>query len=117
MKKIVLVIFCAISIGLNAQKKAVSPAKPLPPVSDKMMENAVIYEVNVRQYSPEGTFNAFVKDIPQLKKLGVKILWIMPIHPIGIEKRKEGLGSYYAVKEYRGINPEFGNLKDFKNLE
>ena len=116
MKKIVLLIICAVSIGLNAQKKAIPPAQPLPPVSDKIMENAVIYEVNVRQYSPEGTFNAFAKDIPQLKRLGVKILWIMPIHPIGIEKRKEGLGSYYAVKDYRGINPEFGNLKDFKNL-
>lgn len=115
MKKTILVTLCIISLGAVAQKK-VSNSKSLPAVSDNMMENAVIYEANIRQYSSEGTFNAFVKDIPQLKKLGVKILWIMPIHPIGVEKRKEGLGSYYSVKDYKGVNAEFGNLQDFKNL-
>ena len=107
---------CVISLAAFAQKKASSNTKILPPFSDNSKANAVIYEVNIRQYSPEGTFNAFAKDLPQLKKLGVKILWIMPIHPIGIENRKEGLGSYYSVKDYRGINPEFGNLQDFENL-
>jgi len=116
MKKIILLALSAVAFGVNAQNKTTTKAKALPPVSDKMMENAVIYEANIRQYSPEGTFNAFAKDIPQLKKLGVKILWIMPIHPIGVEKRKEGLGSYYSVKDYKGVNPEFGNLADFKNL-
>jgi glycosidase len=116
MKKIILLALCAFTLGLNAQKNTALKTKPLAPVSNKMMENAVIYEANIRQYSPEGTFNAFAKDIPQLKKLGVKILWIMPIHPIGIEKRKEGLGSYYSVKDYKGVNPEFGNLEDFKAL-
>ncbi|RAR74081.1 alpha-amylase family glycosyl hydrolase [Flavobacterium aciduliphilum] len=116
MKKIILVALCVASMGINAQKQTVTKEIALPPVSDKMMENAVIYEANIRQYSPEGTFNAFAKDIPQLKKLGVKILWIMPVHPIGVERRKEGLGSYYSVKDYRGINPEFGTLSDFKNL-
>ena len=116
MKNIILLALCAVTLGVNAQKKAATKANTLPPVSDKMMENAVIYEANIRQYSSEGTFNAFAKDLPQLKKLGVKILWIMPIHPIGVEKRKEGLGSYYSVKDYRGVNPEFGNLQDFKNL-
>ncbi len=115
MKKTILVTLCIISLSAIAQKK-VSNSKSLPAVSDNMMENAVIYEANIRQYSTEGTFNAFAKDIPQLKKLGVKILWIMPIHPIGVEKRKEGLGSYYSVKDYRGVNDEFGNLQDFKNL-
>ena len=112
MKKILLLTCILTMSGFSQTKK---PAQ-LPPVSDKMMENAVIYEANIRQYSPEGTFNAFAKDIPQLKKLGVKILWVMPIHPIGIENRKEGLGSYYAVKDYRGVNQEFGTLEDFKNL-
>jgi glycosidase len=116
MNKIILTVLCAITLGVNAQKKPITKPIVLAPVSDKMMENAVIYEANIRQYSPEGTFNAFAKDIPQLKKLGVKILWIMPIHPIGEVRRKEGLGSYYSVKDYRGINPEFGNLQDFKNL-
>jgi alpha-amylase len=90
--------------------------KSLPAVTDAMMENAVIYEANIRQYSPEGTLNAFTTAIPELKKLGVKILWLMPVFPIGLEKRKEGLGSYYAVKDYKAINPEFGNLDDYKKL-
>jgi len=85
-------------------------------------KNAVIYEVNIRQYTPEGTFKAFEANLPRLKELGVDILWIMPINPIGVKDRKvpEGsktsLGSYYSVKDYKGINPEFGNEADFKTL-
>ncbi len=79
-------------------------------------KNANIYEVNVRQYTSEGTFNAFAKEMPRLKKMGVDILWIMPIHPIGEINRKGKLGSYYAVKDYQKVNPEFGTLDDFKSL-
>lgn len=79
-------------------------------------KNSVLYEVNIRQYTPEGTFKAFEAHLPRLKELGVDILWIMPIHPISVKNRKGSLGSYYAVKDYRGINPEFGSLEDFKNL-
>ncbi|MGV0922969.1 alpha-amylase family glycosyl hydrolase [Empedobacter tilapiae] len=86
------------------------------PFTADMAETSVIYEVNVRQFSPEGTFTGVTKEISNIKKLGVKILWIMPIYPIGEEKRKEGLGSYYSIKDYRGINPEFGNAEDFKKL-
>ena len=86
------------------------------PFTADMAETSVIYEVNVRQFSPEGTFAAVTKEISNIKKLGVKILWIMPIYPIGEENRKEGLGSYYSIKDYRGINPEFGNAEDFKKL-
>lgn len=82
----------------------------------KWAENAVLYEVNVRQYSEEGTFNAFKDELPRLKELGVDILWFMPIHPIGEKERKGTLGSYYAVKDYTGINPEFGTTEDFKLL-
>jgi len=78
--------------------------------------NAVIYEVNVRQYTQEGTFKAFQQHLPRLKELGVDILWLMPIHPIGELNRKGVLGSYYAVKDYTGVNPEFGTLDDFKAL-
>lgn len=78
--------------------------------------NATLYEVNLRQYSREGTFNAFAKDLPRLKKMGVDIIWLMPIHPIGKEKRKGTLGSYYAVADYKGVNPEFGTLADLKRL-
>lgn len=75
-----------------------------------------IYEVNVRQYSQEGTFNAFAKDLPRLKDMGVQVLWFMPITPIAKEKMKGSMGSYYACSDYTAINPEFGTLEDFKNL-
>ncbi len=107
--------------------------KEIAAVSSEMMESAVIYEANIRQYSPEGTFNAFTKDIPQLKQLGVKIIWLMPIFPISETKRKatggdfaslieneterkKMLGSYYAVSDFRKVNPEFGTIEDFRTL-
>ncbi|KOH43951.1 alpha-amylase family glycosyl hydrolase [Sunxiuqinia dokdonensis] len=80
------------------------------------LNDAVLYEVNIRQYTPEGTFKAFAEHLPRLKDLGVDILWIMPIHPISEEKRKGRLGSYYAVQDYKGINPEFGTMEDFQKL-
>ena len=86
------------------------------PYTHDKAENAVIYEANIRQYSPEGTFEAFTKHIPKLKELGVKVLWVMPVYPIGEKNRKEGLGSYYSIRDYRGINPEFGTKEDFKKL-
>jgi 1,4-alpha-glucan branching enzyme len=79
-------------------------------------KNAVIYEVNVRQYTPEGTFKAFEQHLPRLKAMGVDILWLMPVNPVGIKNRKGTLGSYYSVKDYLGINPEYGTLDDFKAL-
>ncbi|GAB5409320.1 MAG: hypothetical protein BalsKO_16850 [Balneolaceae bacterium] len=79
-------------------------------------KNANIYEVNIRQYSPEGTFNAFKEDLPRLKEMGVKILWLMPIQPIGELNRKGTKGSYYSVKDYKAVNPEFGTEEDFKAL-
>src|SRR5690554_5712338 len=79
-------------------------------------KSANIYEVNVRQYSEEGTFNAFRKDLPRLQEMGVDILWLMPIHPIGEKNRKGTLGSYYSVADYKGINPNFGTEEDFQAL-
>jgi glycosidase len=78
--------------------------------------NSNIYEVNIRQYSAEGSFNAFTATLPRLKDMGVEILWIMPIHPIGKINRKGTLGSYYSIADFKGINPEFGTAADFKNL-
>ncbi|HVX25561.1 MAG TPA: alpha-amylase family glycosyl hydrolase [Parafilimonas sp.] len=79
--------------------------------------NAVnVYEVNIRQYTYEGTFAAFAKHIPRLKEMGVKILWLMPITPISLQERQGTLGSYYACSDYVSINPEFGTLDDFKAL-
>lgn len=107
--------------------------KEITPVSAEMMESAVIYEANIRQYSEEGSFDAFTKDIPQLKELGVKVIWLMPIFPISEtkrkatgdqfvsdiedeEERKKYLGSYYAVSDFTKINPEFGTIEDFREL-
>jgi len=73
-----------------------------------------IYEVNVRQYTPEGTFKAFEASLPRLKQMGVDILWFMPVTPISKTDRKGTLGSYYAVADYKTVNPEFGNMDDFK---
>jgi glycosidase len=79
-------------------------------------QNATIYEINVRQFSKDGTFAQVTKQLPRLKSMGVDILWLMPIHPIGVKNRKGSLGSYYAVQDYKAVNREFGDLNDFKTL-
>ncbi|MEL6812281.1 MAG: alpha-amylase family glycosyl hydrolase [Bacteroidota bacterium] len=106
---------------------------PIAALEDSSLENAVIYEANIRQYSPEGTFDAFTKDIPKLKDLGVKIIWLMPVHPISMvkrkaendssvediddpEERKKYLGSYYSIADYGAVNPDHGNMEDFAEL-
>ena len=89
---------------------------PFLPINEEIISKAVLYEANIRQYSVEGSFNAFAEDLPKLKKMGVKIIWLMPINPISTTKSKGPLGSYYAVSNYTKVNPEFGTLKDFKSL-
>lgn len=79
-------------------------------------KQANVYEVNIRQYTKEGTFNAFAKQVGRLKNMGVKIIWFMPINPISKTDRKGSLGSYYAVSDYTAINPEFGTLQDFNKI-
>lgn len=85
-------------------------------VHPEWSRDMVLYEVNVRQYTPEGTFDAFSEHLPRLKEMGINALWLMPIHPIGEVNRKEGLGSYYSVKDFKAVNPEFGTMEDFKEL-
>ncbi len=80
------------------------------------VNNSIIYEVNLRQYTPSGTIREFRNHLPRLKSMGIGIIWFMPIHPIGNINRKGSLGSYYSVKDYFDINPEFGTLNDFKSL-
>ncbi len=125
MKKIIVSLIAAgmlISCGKTKKEESATEVtqeerkETLAPVSDSMMENAVIYEANIRQYSEEGSFDAFTKDIPELKKLGVKILWTMPIYPISTTKSKGSLGSYYAISDYTKVNPEFGTIEDFREL-
>lgn len=85
-------------------------------VHPEWSRNAAIYEANIRQYSPEGSFKKFEEYVPELKKMGVGIVWIMPVNPIGEKNRKGSLGSYYAVRDYKAVNPEFGTPADFKHL-
>ena len=82
----------------------------------KWSRNTNIYEINVRQYTKEGTLNAFKKHLPRLKDMGVETLWFMPVTPISDKDKKGSLGSYYAVQNYKAVNPEFGTFKDFIQL-
>jgi glycosidase len=95
---------------------AVAPANAAQKPHEAWSKNANIYEVNIRQYTQEGTISAFEKQLPRLKKMGVRILWIMPVQPIGEVKRKGSLGSYYAIRDYKAVNPEFGTQADFNRM-
>ena len=92
------------------------PAAPFTVRHPAWATNASLYQVNVRQYTPGGTFRAFEKHLPRLQKMGVSILWLMPVQPIGAVKRKGTLGSQYSVRDYRAVNPEFGSLADLQHL-
>lgn len=127
MKKIYPVIAAAILfsalISCNTDKSTKeSTADPYTPKSyvelkhPEWSKNATIYEVNIRQFTPEGTFKAFEAHLPRIKDMGIDIIWLMPIHPIGEKNRKGTLGSEYSVKDYLGVNPEYGTMDDFKAL-
>ncbi|RYY61813.1 MAG: alpha-amlyase, partial [Chitinophagaceae bacterium] len=118
MHRLLLLLSLLLTAAAQAQKTN-ARYRPKPYVElqhPAWSRNAVLYQVNIRQYTPEGTFKAFAAHLPRLKALGVDILWLMPIHPIGREKRKGVLGSEYSVRDYYGVNPEFGTLQDFKDL-
>lgn len=84
--------------------------------TDITLRNKVIYSIFVRNYSKEGTFQKVQEDLDRIKSLGVDIIWLMPIHPVGKKHRKGSLGSPYAISDYRAVNPEFGTMEDFKVL-
>ena len=102
------------------QPSRVDSAAPVSKVTKpEWSKNATIYEVNVRQYTPEGTFNSFSEHLPRLKEMGVDILWFMPIHPIGKINRKENensMGSYYSVQDYKAVSSDYGTAEDFSAL-
>lgn len=114
MKKWISLLLSVMVISACVQKKKQTQATEVP--AFQPIENAVIYEVNIRQYTPEGTLNAFAAHLPRLKELGVDVLWLMPVYPISEKNRKGTLGSYYAVQDYRKVNPEYGTLEDLKRL-
>ena len=104
---------------LNCQQPktvAADQSTPLMPISELDLAKGILYEANIRQFTNEGTFNAFAKELPEIKALGVNILWLMPTYPISTTKSKGPLGSYYAVSDYNGVNPEYGTLEDLKAL-
>jgi len=84
--------------------------------SKEKFHHLPIYELNIRQFSEKGDFLSIIPEIPRLKKMGIGIIWLMPIHPIGEKERKGKLGSYYSIKDYFTVNPEFGTEEDFKKL-
>jgi glycosidase len=110
-------LFIAFALALSACSPASDPYAPRPYVElqhPDWARDAVIYQINTRQFTPEGTFNAARTQLPRLKELGVDILWLMPIHEIGVQNRKGTLGSPYSVRDYYSVNPEFGTLDDLK---
>ncbi len=108
MKKITLIaMFAALLAGCGQARR--NDAAEVS--QDKY--NSVVYELNIRQATPEGTFAAAERYLPELKKMGVDIVWLMPIHPIGVDGRKGSLGSYYSISDYEAVNPEFGDIESF----
>ena len=119
MKKILLffIVGCLLLSCIDNQiSKIIKPAKNMSFKKASWINNTDVYEVNVRQYTKEGTFNAFAKELPRLREMGVSTLWFMPITPIAQQNKKGSLGSPYATSDYTAINPEFGTLEDFKAL-
>ena len=105
-----------LTVLAGAPALAMTPAHAADAPSDMphvpWSRHAAIYQVNLRQYSAAGTFEAAQADLPRLKALGVDLLWLMPIQPIGVKERKGTLGSYYSIRDYTAVNPEFGTLAD-----
>lgn len=118
MKKVFLLLLSVgmISCQSNPNSSKNITVNPMTPISDTDISKGILYEVNIRQFTNEGTFNAFAKELPKVKELGVNILWLMPTYPISTTKSKGPLGSYYAVSDYKGVNPEYGTLEDLKSL-
>ena len=112
MKRITIVALAALTLIFGACNRKVAEA----PLHPEWTYNTVMYEVNIRQFSPEGTFKGVEAQLPRLKDLGVDILWLMPMYQIGEVERKGTLGSYYAISDYTAVNPEFGTLEDFDSL-
>ena len=110
----VSLLIVLLACGENNKNNNESMAENFTPVS--WSHNTNIYEVNLRQYTPEGSINAFAKHLPRLKEMGVETLWFMPLTPIAQKNKKGSLGSYYACSDYTAVSSEFGTIDDFKKL-
>ncbi len=116
MRKISILLFAAFLLFACKSNETTEPVVTVSGEHADWVYDATIYEVNVRQYTTEGTFSAFEQHIPRLQELGVDILWFMPIQTIGEVDRKGTLGSYYSIQNYTEVNGEFGTLQDFKSV-
>ena len=114
LRHLALALTGALAAPAAAQDDPLAPEPYVKIEHPEWTRTAAIYEMNLRQMTEEGTFAAAEAHLPRLKELGVDILWLMPIHPIGEQNRKGTLGSYYSVRDYYGVNPEFGTMEDLK---
>ncbi len=105
-----------LSVLLGAMSALQAHAEPTQVQHEAWTRQAVVYELNVRQYTAEGTLKAVIPELPKIRALGTDIVWVMPIQPIGVKERKGTLGSYYSIRDYTAVNPEFGSMEDFKAL-
>jgi glycosidase len=115
--KLLAALAAALCLAACTAAHAPDPYAPRPYVElthPEWARNAVIYQINTRQFTPEGTFNAARAQLPRLQSLGVDILWLMPIQEIGVQNRKGSLGSPYSVRDYYSVNAEFGTLADLR---
>lgn len=115
---IVIIIIVITAVLLACRLKAPEIVEPLKTSVSHAdwTRNMVIYEVNIRQFSEDGSFASVQEALPRLHELGVNVLWFMPVYPIGELNRKGELGSYYSIKDFKSINPEFGTIDDFREL-
>ncbi|MBQ7657994.1 MAG: hypothetical protein IJS16_03335 [Butyrivibrio sp.] len=109
----ILLVATVVCTGCSSAKAEAVPTESRAP---EWTRTAVLYEVNLRQYTKSGTINEFAEHLETLKDMGINTLWFMPIHPISVTNRSGKLGSYYSVSDYRDVNPEFGTKEDFKAL-
>ena len=114
MRAGVALVLAALAAAPVAAKPAYAPRPEVQLTNADWTADAVLYQLNTRQFTPEGTFKAAQAQLPRLAKMGVDIIWLMPIHPIGEVERKGSLGSPYAVRDYRAVNPELGTEAEFR---
>lgn len=116
MNRIGIILFIVFTLCSATAGMAVSHVIGAKSPKPAWMENAVIYEANLRQGTPNRNLKGLQQQLPRLKDLGVDIIWLMPIHPISEKNRKGRMGSYYAVQDYKAVNPEFGTMQDLKDF-
>lgn len=117
LQKILATLFASLAIApYSLANPTELGSKSVESPSPEWLESAVIYEANLRQGTSTRDLKGLQRELPRLRDLGVDVVWLMPIHPISMEQRKGSLGSYYAVQDYKAVNPEFGTLEDLKEF-